>query len=522
MDTVINSAIAERLKRLEQEFERLSCANKDLTTEVQRLRIENAYQKQQIAYLTQKCFGVGKSEKLDPSQFELGFIGSNADLGVDTKKLNETTKVEYERPRHGKVRESRDAKFEHLPISETVEVVPPSVISKPDDYEEIGEPEESFQIEFHPPTVSRKRILRRKYQHKNARHLPPVLAPAPTRIIDKSYASVSLIVQIMIAKYVDHMPLYRQSQQFKRYGIDLPDNTICGWLHSGTNLWLRPIYNHMCKGIILNNCYLLIDETPVTYIDANGRAALGWLWVVRAPNGEVMYVWKDNRRHENVADILGDFKGTFQSDAYEGYVVFGKANSEVTHATCWAHVRRKFVEASDEFKRASEYILGKISSLFKMEREYRKNGYSEDEIVEHRKKDHVGILKTMKRVLQFYQSKLLPKSKFSIAINYALKNWDTLTVYLDKGQVQLSTNLVENSIRPSAVGKKNWLFMGTNQCGETAAILYSLLETCRNLKIDAREYLTSVFETSIACANNQAMDYSKLTPTGWFARKNAT
>ena len=516
----------ERLERLEQELERVNRLVLEITErsirERNALLAELAYARQHIACLNKKLFGTAKSEKFVPNQLEMSFIAENAQLADYTQDTQDKVKIEYERPRHGKERKSRDSKFDHLPIRKQIEIIPEEVRANPEQYEQIGEPEESFQIGYEPPRLFQDKIIRPKFRHKNALHWAPVVAPAPARIIDKSFASVSLIVQIILAKYIDHIPLYRQSQQFKRLGVDLPDNTMCGWLHTSVNVWLRAIYNEMFKRMILYHSYMQIDESPITYLkDAAGGASRGFLWVLRALNGETFYAWKDNRRYENIAALLKDFKGAFQSDAYEGYVVFGKANAAVTHSTCWAHVRRKFFEAQDESPRVAAFILKRIGVLFHLEKQYRLLGYSEQEIVHRRKQDHPVILDFLKRIMQHYQSKLLPKGKFSIAINYALKNWDTLTTYLDNGQVQLSTNLVENAIRPSAVGKKNWLFMGSNECGETAAILYTLLITCRNLNIDPREYLTEVFEYSISCPDNQLMDYNKLTPIGWLEQKQS-
>jgi hypothetical protein len=280
--------------------------------------------------------------------------------------------------------------------------------------------------------------------------------------------------------------------------------------------WLRPIYGIMAKEV-LSEGYVQVDETPISYLSpGHGQTKLGYLWTTCRPRGDVFFKWETSRGAECLKNIIPvDFCGTIQCDAYSAYPSFvrGHENS-VTLAGCWAHARRKFYEAREQAPRQAGFILRQIGHLYRVEASLRqtKAGPVMREAV--RSSQSAPIYRRIKvaLVLLKKEGRYLPRSSMGKAIDYAISNLSALGVYLGDGRVEIDNNLVENSIRPTAIGKKNWLFFGDAEAGQRSAILYTIIESCRRRDINPYDYLRDVL-SRLPHATNKNVQL--LTPANW-------
>jgi hypothetical protein len=484
------------------------------------LSVQNALLKQQLEWFKRQTFGGGKSEKTDANQLDLELL-KKKENEPENEKGDELLNINYQRKKESKNRRSREECFEDLPVGEEVILIPEEVKADPDKYVQISEAS-SFEVEVTPPVFFKRVIIRKKFKHIENWELPPVIAPAPERILDGSYISVNLITYIIISKFIDHLPLYRQEQIYLRYGLKLSRKLMSEWIGKIAVDWLKPIYSYMLEE--LRKCsYVQIDETLTRYINGKervGKTRQGYFWVVSRPGSDVVFLWSTNRCYENVIDLLGeDFKGTLQSDGYQAYASYAQERSDVAHAGCWAHARRKFFEAKEESPMLCRWLLRLTNVLFANERVYEKKSLNEVEIECRRQSESAMTIKMIKRILDYCRDRVLPEAKFGKAVNYTLNQWPQLLEYLNNGAVQLSNNLVENAIRPIAVGRKNWLFIGHQDAGENSAILYSLLGSCKRHGIDPAEYLRDTLNKMLNTKVRDNDFYARLTPEAYKTRQ---
>lgn len=462
----------------------------------------------QIAWLRRQIFAGGKSEKIDPAQLELMLKGlQEQKAALDTQK--ET--ITYERNRPSK-RKSREEAYENLPILEEKIIEPDEVKADPDGWERISA-EETFEIKVDPPKFYRCKIIRPKYRRKDDKSRPPVVAPAPVRVVE-GLASTELLIYIVTSKYLDHLPLYRQRAIYKRYGFTVPRQNLVRWVEKVAQ-WLKPIYNHMGKELLAGD-YLQADETPIKYCDPDygqKKTRQGYLCGYSRPQGNVYYRWSLSRSQENLTDFLKDYEGLLQSDAYNAYVQFAAQNEGVTLIGCMAHARRKFYDAQDQHPRESALVLKLIARLYQVEKVIRETPIPLKQISPYRKTHALNSHRRLKRVLDILRHTTLPQSQLGKACNYALNHWTSLSEYLEHGQVAIDNNAMENAIRPTAIGKKNWMFVGHPQAGERAAILYSILISCQRLDIHPVQYLKTVLSVDTRVADDDQL--ASLTPAQW-------
>jgi transposase len=477
--------------------------------EVQSLREENALLRTQIEWLKRQLFGPGKSEKLDRAQLLLK-LGELEKLAAATRPAQTIT---YERPAGKPEPRTPPAEtFAHLPVQETVEIVPPAVQADPELYERIGE-ERTFEVDVVPPKLFKREIVRPKYRHRLDRSRAPVLAPAPARPVAGGYASAGLLAWIALSKYVDHQPLYRLEQMSKRWGAEISRRTMCDWV-ALTAQWLEPVYRQMYRDVLASG-YVQADETPVRCNDPDekrGGTTQGWLWVISGQAGDVVFDWRLSRRHGEVTSLLKGYRGLLQSDGYEAYPRFAEANEGVVWLGCWAHARRKFFEAAAERPKTAERILRLIGRLYQIEREWDEAdvGVARAAL---RQKHFARPLYWLRRLALALQAKSLPKSGLGQACGYLLAHWTPLTAHLQHAQTRLDNNLVENAIRPSAIGKKNWLFIGHPDAGQRSAIIYSLVVSCQRHGKDPLAYLRDLLTRLPTMTNRD--DLAPLTPARW-------
>jgi transposase len=482
----------------------------ELLEENRSLKEQNTLLRAQIDWLKKRLFGPGQSEKLDRAQLLLK-LGELEKLAAAATQPVQT--VSYERSVGKSPARTLPAEnFAHLPVQETVEIVPETVRKDPELYEKISE-ERTFEVDIVPPKLFKREIVRPKYRHRLDRQRPPVIAPAPARPVAGGYASAGLLAWIALSKYVDHLPLYRLEKMSGRWGAVISRQTMADWIGL-TAQWLEPIYQQMYREL-LEGGYVQADETPVRCNDPDekhGGTTQGWLWVISRPGGDVVFDWRWSRRHSELTSLLNGYRGILQSDGYEAYPRFARSREGVAWVGCWAHARRKFFEAAAERPKTAQRVLRLIGQLYQLERPW-----DEEQVGAQRaalRQTHFARpLYWLRRLALALQAKALPKSGLGHACTYLLGHWAPLTAHLQHAQTRLDNNLVENAIRPSAIGKKNWLFIGHPDAGQRSAIIYSIVVSCQRHGKDPLAYLRDVLTRLPAMTNRD--DLSALTPARW-------
>lgn len=478
---------------------------------VARLEAENALLRQKIDLLVRRVFG-SSSEALDPAQLELLMALPAATAVVETPVVQSLPEVSIVRSR--KDRAPRVP--ENLPVVEEV-IEPEPVKAQPEAWRCIGE-EVSEQLDYEPARFLRRRTIRKKYVHRTDADAAPVIALLPERLLDRSLPAPGLIAAILVGKYCDHLPLYRQEQIFSsRHQVQLPRQTLARWVALAAD-WLKPIYENIRTGV-MGGGYVQVDETPIEYLEpGNGKTRQGYLWTGHRPGGDVFYRWETSRAAVCLENIIpADFTGTVQCDGYAAYPSFANGRGDqnkIVLSGCWAHVRRKFYEAKEHTPRTAGWILRQIQHLYRVEAELREMKAGPQLRLAMRAWQSRPIVARLKRVLVQLKTsgRHLPQSLLGTAMNYALNQWPTLEVYLSDGRVEIDNNLVENAIRPTAIGKKNWLFIGAAAAGERSAIIYTVIESCRRRKLNPYDYLKDVLTRLPNMTNKQIPE---VTPQAW-------
>jgi len=375
---------------------------------------------------------------------------------------------------------------------EVIELLPEEDVSE---LKPVGT-EVTERLEYQPGELFVKKFVRPEYIKPSADGLTAkrVIAPLPAMPLEKSIAGPSLLTHLLVSKFVDHQPVYRQLEIFKRQNITINHSTVSGWIKDAVAL-VEPVYNLHCKEV-LNSNYLNADETTIKVLDKDkkGTTHQGYYWVYYDTQRKLaLFDYQPGRGALYPQAMLHRFKGYLQSDGYDAYETFDKIKG-VTTLCCWAHARRKFYEALEYDKYYGQMLLGQIQSLYKIEDWCRDHHYTPEQTKAYRHQYAVPILENMHDNLQISLTKTLPKSPLGKAIAYTLKRWQKLCVYTTNGILQIDNNLVENSIRPVALGRKNYLFAGSHERAQDAAMLYSLFATCRLHNINPEMWLNQLFE----------------------------
>lgn len=487
------------------------------------LRAEIAQLKQTIDTLVRRIFGT-KSEALDPAQLEL-LLGSDFAKKVPVAVPADPGPA-AEIPSHQKKtrKQTRAPRIpEHLPVTEQI-LTPPEVLADPSAWRRIGE-ETREQLHYQRGSFSRIRTVRPKYVRIGDPLAKPIIAPLPPSLQDRCIATPSLIAEVLDNRFTCHLPYYRQAEMFTRLGVRLHRKTLCDWALLASD-WLAIIYREI-QYEHWRCTYRQLDETPIDYLQpGHGKTKTGYLWVSNIPGGSVIYHWRKGRDQGGITDLFdSDPSATahptvIQSDGYSAYPAWAKGKDHITLMGCHAHVRRKFFEARDQSQRLVAWILRQLAHLYQIEsrlRETRSSPVLRETVRAAQSRPIHQRLKKLFDKLALRRA-ILPKSNLGKAITYALNQWPNLQTYLRDGRVEIDNNLVENAIRPTKLGAKNWLFIGAEHAGEKSAIIYTLVENCRRLGIDAREYFEDVLTRLPAM---KASDAVSLTPANWHKAKKA-
>ena len=470
---------------------------------------ENQLLRQKVDLLVRRVFGCS-SEKLDSAQLLLLQL-SEAPPVAEPLPVAPSQAPRAPRPRQPKAPRLPD----NLPVVEEV-IDPEPVKAQPENWRQIGQ-EVTEQLDYEPGRFLKRRPVRRTYVHRTQQDSAPVTAPLPPCLQERGLAAPGLLAHVLVSKYCDHLPLYRQEQIYaQRHALNLPRQTLARWVELAAD-WLTPIYEQIRTGVLAGG-YVQIDETPVEYLEPGyGKTKLGYLWTVCRPGKDVFYWWNTSRAAACLDVIVpADFKGTVQCDGYAAYPCFAQTRDDgaIILAGCWAHVRRGFYEALEQSPKVSGWFLRQIQNLYRIESDLRdkKAGPALREAM--RAHQSRPIVERIGRALVRCKTigRFLPKSLLGEAIKFALGQWSALQVYLGDGRVEIDNNLVENAIRPTALGKKNWLFVGEADAGQRGAIVYTLIECCRRRGIDPYTYLRDVLTRLPHMTNHQVPE---VTPEAW-------
>jgi transposase len=478
------------LRELQEALAQVVTENARLSEENGQMRTENKLLREKIDALLRKLFGAS-SEKVDAGQLLLLLQGLEAPPGKEPEP------VEAEAPRRSTdpspPRERGPRIPEHLPVVEEV-IDPEPVKACREAWRCIGE-EVTEQLDFKPAEFFKRRLIRRKYVRREQPFAAPIIAPLQT-LQDRCLAAPGLIAALIVGKFVDHVPFYRWERIFEtRHGVWLPRQTMAGYMGLAAD-WLLPIYECIRTGV-LGGGYVQIDETPIEYLSpGHGETKLGYLWVCSRPGGDAVFCWQTSRAAACLEEIVpAQWQGTIQSDGYSAYGAFvrrhnAQAGSEsITLAGCWAHARRALLEGQPGAPRTVHWLLKQIANLYQIEKQLREQRAGAALRQAIRTAQSAMIVRRIHAALRCIRGRYLPKSDLGRGISYVLDQWPVLERFLHDGRLEIDNNLVENAIRPTAIGKKNWLFIGAAEAGQRGAILYTIVESCRRQGIDPLAYL---------------------------------
>lgn len=486
----------------------------NLTKLTKEYRQQIQYLEEKNNLLLQKLFG-RKSEKLTPEDTLQGRLFDEAESFSVSDKDKPEKESEPETVVSSYTRKKRGRKPfpESLPrvdiihdISEDDKQCPCGCEMK-----RIGE-DVSEKLDIVPAKVQVIRHIRYKYACKNCEgsesdEAPVKIAPLPPQIIPQGIVTPGLLAWVLVSKFCDAIPFYRQEKLFARIGVELSRATFCNWAilaHKGCNRLLELMMDDIISSPIVG-----MDETTVQVMNEVNRknTTKSYMWVSRGGTADkpvILFRYNPTRGEDFANSEFKNYEGIIQTDGYAGYNTLGK-KEKITHAGCWAHVRRKFVEASSSAKDDNSFahsMISMIKKLYEVESEIREKKYRDEKILELRKKESRPIVDKIGELLEKHRHSIAPKGLTGKAIAYTIDLWPKLSVYLDNPLVPIDNNPVENAIRPFVVGRKNWLFSGSPEGARASAALYSIIETAKANGIEPYWYLRYLFEKLPSCKSD--------------------
>jgi transposase len=494
--------------RLEKEIERLNRLLSSKESEYSNLLSINEKLQNELLYLRRAIFGRSSERyiKEDPNQLRLDFEGLESLPEEAQVAEKETITYQRSKKKEQASKPVRQALPEHLERKE--EIIEPDPI--PEGSRLMGE-EVTEVLEYTPGTLYVRRIVRRKYALDNQGGV--VIGELPSLPLPKSNAGASLLSHLLVSKYQDHLPFYRQIEIFKRQGVTLAQATVNGWFSASIDL-LEPLYQTLKKEVMSSD-YIQIDETTIPVMDRDhpGATRKGYHWIVRSPEMRKLYFHYDlGSRSQRVAiDILKNFKGAVQSDGYGAYNIY-ENKKNVLLLGCWAHARRKFEQALKNDPLRAGYALEQIQSLYHLERQAENDGLDKEQIETLRKTKAYPLMQSFEKWLDMNYSQVLPQSLIGKAIAYTYNIYPRLVRYVIDGRYKIDNNGAENGVRPLALGRKNYLFCGNHEAAQRTAIIYSLLGTCKINNVNPTEWLSDVFNRILDTKTN---DLTDLLPDKW-------
>lgn len=460
-----------------------------------------------------KLMNGAKSERfvptVTPGQISL-FEPESAEVST-----SQTERISYERKKQSAKREGVRQLPDHLPVEE-------HVLEPAEDttgLKCIGQ-EVTDTIDYQPGRLVIVRRIRPKYVKHNVceqegeQTSSVLIAPLPSRPIERGMAEVGLLTQLCVDKYVDHLPLDRQAKRFARdYDWKVSTSTLGDWFAAVCTL-LEPLYDTLQRAVI-DSDYLQVDESTIKVLDRTkkGKTHLGYQWVYRNPlNGLIFFEYRRGRGAAGVMERLANFTGYLQTDGYKAYQKFLRQHPKVTGVSCGSHIRRKFHDALDNNRRCAEHVLTQMQMLYRVEAHCRKRGRSAAERLALRRRVSKPVYAELLKWIEVERASNLSTDAYGKALRYAADQLPKLTAVFKDGRIELDNNLIENSIRPLALGRKNYMFAGSHKGAQRAAMMYSFFGTCKQLDINPREWLCDVLKR---IAEYPKLQLRELLPDQW-------
>jgi transposase len=346
-------------------------------------------------------------------------------------------------------------------------------------------------LAYQPSSLFVKRIVRPRLVVKDQEDQGVLQAPIPARLIPKGMVDESLIAQLIVEKIQFHTPLFRFNKKLQQAGVSfISQDNLQNWFHTAAQA-LLPLY-HLLQKDLLAQPYNQADESPVPVLskDKPGATHRGYMWVLHHPKSKAVYFHYDASRSSRAAhELLGDYQGIVQTDGYEAYQTLQKSKG-FTLIHCMAHARRKFVEAKESSPEIAQFYLAHMQQLYHLERQARHQQLDDQKRLELRQQQAVPILNVLEKQMSQDLQRVLPKGPIGKALAYSIKRWKGLSAYALDGQLEIDNNLIENSIRPLALGRKNYLFAGSHEGARSLACLYSIIGTAIQHGLNTQAYLT--------------------------------
>jgi transposase len=484
--------------------------------EVSKLRDEIDYLKEQLEWFKRQIFGQ-KAEKFveKKSEEQLWLPGFEKFL-TGTPKEEKQTVALHERKKRQANGQDKITFPENLPIVRQFIDIPECEKQCPETgaaLVKIGE-EVSSKLAHTPGSYYIKQIIRPKYALPERSEEGIFIADLPESLLNRCQADESLLADILVKKYADHLPLYRQSEILAREKIQISRQILCQWVLR-TGAALKPLYDEMLKKV-LESGNVFYDETPIDMLDpGKGKTHQAYMWVLvggkTADPAYRIYDFCTNRCHYNAAELLKGYRGVLHSDKYGAYEALAN-KKQFIWCPCWAHIRRKFIEAESGDPPFRNWVLTQIRYLFMLERVAWAR--SEEERLRIRQEKEIPIIDRLITAIKdkLVNGKILPKSKFKEALSYFCGLMPYLKNYNQHAFARLDNNVAERAVRPLAIGRKNWLFVGNEAGGEAAATILTLIQSCRAIGVNPRDYLEDVMRRLMSYNSNKLHE---LLPDQW-------
>jgi len=476
----------------------------------QQSQVEIVELKQQLSQLQKMIFG-SRHERFIPSEIN----SSQLSLSIQAESTASCSVMDAKRVSYIKT----NVAIEQKPLQHPGRMKLPEHLRREEIIIEPGEDISSCKkmgeeitevLEYQPGELFVKKYVRNKYARQNNEGV--LIGELPCRPLEKAMAGEGLLAQIVIDKYVDHLPLYRQMQRFERSGVKLSYSTLTDWVASTCKL-IEPLFEALKKEV-LKSGYLHVDETPIKVIDKDkkGETHRGYYWVYQnSIDNIVFFDYQEGRGREGPTEILENFQGYLQTDGYAAYDIFEKQKG-ITLLHCMAHARRMFHEALNNNEDRAAYAMQEIQKLYMIERQCQEQQFSFEEIKTLRQEKSVPILASLGQWMKEQYVQTTPKSPIGKALGYSIERWKKLSLYTRDGMLSIDNNPVENSIRPVALGRKNYLFAGSHEAARRSGMLYSLLGTCKMHEINPYVWLKEVLARIATHPINKIQD---LLPHHW-------
>lgn len=446
------------------------------------LEQEKFYLERQIEQMRMLIFGSKRERFIPVENTEIEQLSLFEEQSAQDVLQIERQNISYERNKPKKPHPGRNEIPDHFPVTEIV------IEPQQDTTEMVKVGEEVTEyVDYTAASLVKVKIIRPKYAPKEGEG-KFVIADLPARALPKSIASESLLTHLIVRKFIEHMPFYRQIESIKReYNWAISSSTLNDWF-TGVCVLLEPLYN-LVKQKVIASGYVQVDESPIKVQDSDKRGAThrGYQWVYHSPEQKLVYFdYRKGRGENGPKEILAEYKGLLQCDGYSVYDKIG-AKKGIKLAGCMVHLRRYFFNAKDSDKLMSDYALDIFRRIYQVEAQLK--GVEPEQRKKQRNKSILPLLNELKQWVDDNIHKVLPKSPIGKAMQYATSQWPKIMQLLKNGRFELDNNLIENKIRPLALGRKNYLFAGSHEGARRIAMMYSFMGSCAANNINPADWL---------------------------------